>query len=138
LGSGLLQTIASLVEIPLGSTGGVSTTDESIRQQLKVIYISALYKWLLPETRRRIGVSLEKLPFKGERPILDFSTGRIVICNQRAMLPEDLIVVYGVIRIAAVSNDDLTTSEDQKAIDDFANGASSSVEVTRKASNVAK
>jgi hypothetical protein len=98
-------------------------SEEDVISAMRSMYVKSAYDSLEASTKRRLTDSLAKLPFEGPRPVLDTSSGSIVIKNQDEMLADDLALTEGAFRAAALS-DDATTTVDSETIDEFAHASS--------------
>jgi hypothetical protein len=134
LGSGVLQTIASMVDVPIGNTEGIATTEKAIRSQLALVYVTSLYSQLQNDTKKRITDALAEVQFKATRPKVEFTAdGRLQIANLPALLPEDVKLAFGTITSAALSENNVATTIDQLAINSFAKLGAQTVQVIRNA-----
>ena len=117
------QALPAAIQEELTAKVAETTGDEEdVISALRLIYVQTAYDSLEPGTKKRLTDSIDRLPFKGSRPVLDMSSGSIVIKNQNDMLLEDLAVTYGAFRGAA-QPDDASTTGDSQTIDDFAHAS---------------
>ena len=117
------QALPAAIQEELTAKVAETTGDEEdVISALRSMYVQTAYGSLEPGTKKRLIDSLARLPFKSSRPVLDTSSGSIVIKNQKDMLLEDLAVTYGAFRGAA-QPDDATKTVDSQTIDDFAHAS---------------
>jgi hypothetical protein len=85
LGSGILQTIASMVDTKPKPSVDIPTEDRSISHYLKALYISATFRWLEPAVQAQILNQMNDSNAEGSDPkariVVVPETGALEIVN---------------------------------------------------------
>ena len=131
LGSGLLQTIASLVEAEPSNGAGLPTDELAMRNYFRTLYAVASFRWLQPNTQLKILSEIENQSYSGVKPQVAIVSGVLTITNVHQMTPEDVQRVFG--RIGRATSGGLGAVEsDDQAITDFVRNGTGTTQATRQ------
>lgn len=134
LGSGILQSITSLIDIDPKTVDGMPMTENGMREYFLSLYVMASYKWLTTSTQRVIMKELSMKVVSPEvQPVLSIVNGMLKIANANLMTPSDLRRISNQIHGASINEVGGVVTPDLRAIDLFLDRATRTAALTRKA-----